>query len=218
MLKARTLVTFFLALSGFLALGVGVVIVLPHGGASAPSQRAAAKTPTAVAQAGSSPAAPAPADYKLVDNLSTIPKPGEPRRIVIPSISLDAKVVGEGIVMDNGKPVWDTAAFAVGFYRNTALPGTIGNTVMAGHISSPVSKKGDVFRHLPEVRIGDRIVIYNGDQKVSYEVSKLRVVAPNSTQVFDQTKDATLTLLTCHPDNVYSKRLVVIGKLLGTST
>lgn len=70
----------------------------------------------------------------------TFPHPDQPNRLVIPSIALDAKVVDVGIVVEGGKPVWDTAAFAVGYHRGTAEPGTRGNTVMAGHISSPVSK------------------------------------------------------------------------------
>ncbi len=107
----------------------------------------------------------------MVAGAPAVPRPGQPSRLVIPSIGLDAPVVEVGITVENGKPVWETAAFAVGFYRGSALPGTRGNTVMAGHISSPVSKKGDIFRRLPEVRIGDRIDVFVGDRRVSYDVT-----------------------------------------------
>jgi LPXTG-site transpeptidase (sortase) family protein len=31
----------------------------------------------------------------------------------------------------------------------------------------------------------------------------------------NQTEDATLTLITCYPNGVYNKRLIVVGKLVG---
>jgi sortase A len=216
MVRPRTIATFFLALSAFVAFGAGIMLVLPHNhGKSATGDAPAGAAATSTRPAGA--ATPAAGDYKLVSDLSAIPHPGDPSRIVITSIGLDAKVTDVGIVQQNGKSVWDTAAFAVGFYRNSALPGTLGNTVMAGHISSPVSKKGDIFRHLPEVRIGDRIDVFSGDHKVTYDVSELRVVPPTAVEAMNPTTDATLTLLTCYPDNVYSKRLVVIGKLEGAA-
>jgi sortase A len=134
--------------------------------------------------------------------------------VVIPSIALDAKVVEVGIVVEDGKPVWDTAAFAVGYYRGTALPGERGNTVLAGHISSPVSKKGDIFKRLPEVRIGDRVEVFVGERHVVYEIDAVKLVSPSAVEVMNPTPDATLTLITCYPDRVYNKRLVVVGKLV----
>ena len=53
-----------------------------------------------------------------------------------------------------------------------------------------------------------------GERRVTYEVIEIRVVAPTAVQVMDQTPDATLTLITCYPNNDYSRRLVVVGKLL----
>lgn len=216
MTRLRTLATFFLALSVFVAFGAGVVLLLPHAGKPRAETQSAAPATSAARNQPGSVATPTPGNsYRLVDDQAAIPHPGDPNRIVIASIGLDAKVVDVGIVQQNGKPTWDTAAFAVGFYQGTALPGTIGNTVMAGHISSPISKKGDIFRHLPEVRIGDQIDVFSADRKVSYQVSELRVVPPTAVQVMAPTPDATLTLLTCYPDNVYSKRLVVVAKLQG---
>ncbi len=230
MRSSRTLITFLLALSGFLVAGVGVLLVVPHGGAAragasahaspvASASAVVAGTPAALPSGDVATATPAaPGEFRLLANSDAIARPDEPSRIVIPSIKLDSKVVEVGIVMDKGKPAWDTAAFAVGFHRGSALPGTLGNTVMNGHISSPVSHKGDVFRHLPEVRIGDEIDVYVGDRKIAYDVTELRVVPPTAIEVLKPTPDATLTLITCYPDNVYTSRLVVIGKLAGAST
>jgi sortase A len=102
--------------------------------------------------------------------------------------------------------------------RGTALPGAPGNAVMAGHISSPVSRKGEVFRRLPEVRVGDRVEVYSGERLATYEVVAVRLVAPTAVEVMEQTSDARLTLITCYPDHDYSQRLIVIARLVSTPT
>jgi sortase A len=225
MRSPRSLATFLLALSGFLVGGVGVLLLAPHAGRPAHAAHAA-RTAQASPAGGTSPTVPAavvaampsaPDQFNLLSDATSITRPGEPSRIVISSIKLDAKVVDVGIVTDDkGNSAWDTAAFAVGFQRGSALPGAPGNTVMNGHISSPVSHKGDVFRHLPEVRIGDEIDVYVGDRRVAYAVTALQVVPPTAIQVLNSTPDATLTLITCYPDNIYTNRLIVIGKLTGS--
>lgn len=208
-------------LGGASLILIGALIVLSTRSHDMPwNQAAALSRPVEIAEANPEEAietAAKPAEVPLVENAEAITRPDSPSRIVIGSISLDAKVVEVGIVVENGKPVWDTAAFAVGYHRGTALPGTRGNTVMAGHISSPVTKKGDIFKRLPEVRIGDRIEVYAGERRVSYQVSEVRVVPPTAVQVMNPTSEPTLTLITCYPDQEYSHRLVVIATLAGST-
>jgi len=209
--RGQAVIAILLAAAAFGVVVAGVMLALRHGssrsGREAHAADAAETPDPSAVQNGSG-------EFPLLVDAPAIPRPDLPSRIVIPSIALDAKVVEVGIVVEKAKPVWDTAAFAVGFHRGTALPGTRGNAVMAGHISSPVSKRGDVFRRLPEVRINDRVQVYVGERRVTYEVTEVRVVAPTAVQVMSQTPDATLTLITCYPNNDFSKRLVVVGKLL----
>lgn len=220
--RQRSLVTFLFALTGFLAIGAGVVLLVtpdPGGAllrrAGGPAAGADTDGTTGTTNPSSGEPTAGPAGLPLLAGAVSIPRPGQPSRIIIPSIALDAPVVEVGIVMEKGKPVWETAAFAVGHHRGTALPGTRGNAVMAGHISSPVSKKGEVVRRLPEVRIGDRVDIYVDGGRVTYEVTAIRVVAPAAVEVLNPTPDATLTLITCYPDYSYKNRLIVTGKLVG---
>jgi sortase A len=211
----RTLVTFLLALSAFVAVGAGVMLLVSPGSDAERSEQAERPAEaTAAVQGNDTVGAPADGEFALVSEAQAIARPDHPSRLVIPTIALDTKIVDVGIVVENGRPVWDTAAFAVGYHRGTALPGTRGNTVMAGHISSPVSKKGEVFKRLPEVRIGDRVEVYVGERRVVYAVSEIRTVLPTAVQVMNQTPDATLTLITCYPDYDYSRRLVVVGSLV----
>lgn len=213
MRRHTNIITFVLALSAFLAVGGGALLLFAPGSTGGQvSARSAAPAATAAPEAVPTP--PALAEYPLLANAPAIPKPGLPNRIVIASIALDAKVVEVGVVIEDGKPVWDTAAFAVGYHQGTALPGQRGNAVFAGHISSPISRKGEVFKRLPETRIGDRVDVYVDDRRYTYEVTEIKVVAPTAIEVMEPTADAVLTLITCYPDSQYTNRLVVVSKLI----
>jgi sortase A len=216
MRRTRAIATFFLALIAFLAIGGGAVLLFaPEQSARTVRAGKAPATASPAAQDAPPPAAtPADGEYALVPDTPAVPRPGLPNRLVIPSIALDTPVVEVGLVVENGNPAWDTAAFAAGHHRGSAVPGELGNAILAGHISSPVSKKGEVFRRLPEVRIGDRIDVFVDSRRVTYEVAEVRVVAPSAIQVMEPTSDATLTLITCYPDRLYTRRLIVIGKLM----
>lgn len=149
------------------------------------------------------PATPWPAPTRPYAN-RTLP----PTRLIIPSIGLDARVVPLDTEYDRtGKLVWQTAAFAVGHHRGSANPGELGNTVLSGHISSP--HEGAVFKRLPEVRVGDGVIVATAEQQYLYRVRETRVVTPDAVEVLDATTVPILTLITCVPDGVYSHRLVV---------
>lgn len=233
MRRGNPALSFVVGFATLIAIGVAVVLLLPqhpHGAlqiaAGSPAASAAGTPADSENTAPSaSPTPSGPQQFPLLSGaVPSLPSPGHPDRIVISSIGLDAKVVDVGETMQDGKAIWDTAAFAVGFYRGTAVPGQKGNAVLAGHISSPVSHKGDIFRHLPDVRVGDEVDVYlapstpgGAETEVRYIISQTKIVQPTDVGVMGPTPDPTLTLLTCYPDNVYTQRLVVVGKLLPSS-
>jgi LPXTG-site transpeptidase (sortase) family protein len=106
--------------------------------------------------------------------------------------------------------VWQTADHAVGYHLGTGFPGEPGNVVLSGHISHPT--EGSVFRRLPEVKIGEGIILFSLGDTYLYQVVDIKVVPPSETSVMDPTQDETLTLITCVPDGVYSHRLIVVAK------
>jgi sortase A len=131
-----------------------------------------------------------------------------PERLQIPSIGLDSKIIQIGTKTDaQGHFLWETAAFAVGYHKGTALPGDAGNVVLSGHISSP--REGAIFNKLPQVEPGDGIVVSTADRQYLYVVSETKVVTPDAVEVLDPTDEAIVTMLTCVPDGIYSHRLVV---------
>ncbi|MFH1485788.1 MAG: sortase [Chloroflexota bacterium] len=143
------------------------------------------------------------------------PLPLPPKRIVIPSIGVAAKVVPVGLKWEEGKLVWGTASHAVAHHEGSANPGEPSNIVMSGHISSPLKKEGNVFRRLPEIELGAEVVLYTDTKLFRYKVVETRVIKPEETEVMEPTPYPVLTLITCVPDWVYTHRLIVIAESVG---
>ena len=134
-------------------------------------------------------------------------------RIVIPGIGVDSNVVELGTKRDEkGQLVWETPCHAVGHYEGTANPGENGNIVMAGHISSPLTKCGSVFKRLPEMKPGDVVQLYTEEGVYSYRVTEAQPTFPEDISVMQPTPYARLTLITCYPDWIYTHRWVVIAE------
>jgi LPXTG-site transpeptidase (sortase) family protein len=131
-----------------------------------------------------------------------------PERLQIPSIDLDTKVVPVGTKADeNGRIIWETAAFTVGHHKGTGLPGENGNVVLSGHISSP--REGAVFNKLPKLKEGDGIIVATADRQYLYVVTETKTVTPDQVDVLDPTDESIVTMITCVPDGIYSHRLIV---------
>jgi LPXTG-site transpeptidase (sortase) family protein len=135
------------------------------------------------------------------------------RRIIIPTLSLDSKVIQLGTKLDRkGQLAWETAPFAVGQHKGLAGPGQNGNMVLSGHISSP--NEGAIFHRLPDLKVGEGIIVSTEERQYLYRVTDVQTVTPDKVEVLNQTSDATATLITCVPDGIYSHRLVVTAHLV----
>jgi sortase A len=105
-------------------------------------------------------------------------------RIEISSIGLAAMIM-EGI---DGR----TLRHAVGHIPGTPLPGQQGNVAIAGH-------RDTFFRGLRNIRKDDEITLTTLNGTYRYRVDSTRVVAPEHTEVLDDSGEAILTLVTCYP-------------------
>lgn len=167
-----------------------------------PEEQGSAQTPAAMAS-------PRPTSRPL----AYLSRPLPPERLIVPSIDLDARVIPLGTRSDQaGAPIWETAAFAVGFYRDSARPGEPGNVVMSGHISSP--REGAIFQRLPDLKVGDGIVVGTAQQRYLYTVRDRLIVKPTAIEFLETTRLRLLTLVTCYPDQIYSHRLIVRAELV----
>ena len=134
-------------------------------------------------------------------------------QVRIPSIEVDSRIVELGTTFDEkGELVWETPKHAVGHHLGTANPGERGNTVLSGHISSPVRQEGNVFSRLPDVKLGELVQIDTAEGTYTYQVVSRKVVEPTEISVMDPTPMPVLTLITCYPNFVYSHRLVLTAE------
>ena len=146
---------------------------------------------------------------------------GQPTRIVLPTLHVDSKVIPVGwtTVIQGNQLVsdWETADYAVGFHFTSAVPGTVGNTVMSGHNNI----NGAIFRDLDMLKVGDKITVYAGDKMFQYAVSQTMIVAEKfagaeqqqkNAQWIAPTNDNRLTLISCWPRTNNTHRVIVVAK------
>jgi sortase A len=102
-----------------------------------------------------------------------------------------------------------------GHYPTTSRPGREGNMAVAGHRTG----WGAPFYRLDELQPGDRILV--GDRRgrtFVYRVARTEVVEPEDSWVLGAdplgTGERTLTLTTCDPPGINSKRLIVFATLV----
>jgi sortase A len=81
---------------------------------------------------------------------------------------------------------------AVGHIDDTALPGTDGNSGIAGH-------RDGFFRGLKDIGPEDAIELETLRGKEVYRVERTWVVDPEDVSVLDPTPRRSLTLVTCYP-------------------
>lgn len=187
----------------------------------APGTTLVAPKATAQAPAATKAATPASASAEP-------PAMGQPNRILIPKIGLDAPIVDVGwkVVERDGQRTteWETADNAAGRHINSARPGEQGNVVLSGHHNT----KGEVFRRISDLELkpGDLIYLYDGQGKrFTYKVDEvtdpplLEVGATQEQRIanaryIQPTTDARVTLVTCWPYWTNTHRVVVVGKLV----
>lgn len=118
-------------------------------------------------------------------------------RIAIPAIDLDVELEA-GIrltTLDRGPGHWP----------GSAMPGEVGNVVIAGHRTS----HGAEFRHLDKLLPGDEMVLTTDDGAFAYHVTATEIVEPDALWIIHPTDTPTATLFACHPLGSTAQRIVV---------
>lgn len=172
-----------------------VTITVASTSTTAPATTTSTSTTTAATTTTTLPPLPVPA-----------PPPdeaGSPEPLIqlgmieIPKLGL-ARPLFEGIrlsTLDEGPGHWP----------GTAMPGDVGNVVVAGH---RVSHNRD-FLHLDQLAPGDEVVMSSVLGRHVYHVTGSEIVRPDAMWIVDQTYERTATLFACHPPGSVSERIVV---------
>lgn len=129
------------------------------------------------------------------------PAPAQATRIQIPALSIDAIVV-------HGND-WEQLKIGVGHSVGSANPGERRNLVLAAHNDV----YGELFRYLDRLKPGDEVMVYAGQQRYRYVISGSRIIEPTQVEVMAPTSTPSVTLISCYPYLVDTKRIVVFGEL-----
>jgi sortase A len=124
-------------------------------------------------------------------------------RISIPRIGIrNAPIYDRGT---DGKGVMLIApGYSVTHYAFSAQFGT-GNAVLYAHDDI----QGSIFGHLYDLGPGDTVQITVGGETQVYRVTGHQIVPPTAVNVLAPTPDVRLTIITCWPFNVDTKRWIV---------
>jgi sortase A len=117
--------------------------------------------------------------------------------IAIPKLGVDAPLL-EGIrltTLDNGPGHWP----------GTAMPGEVGNVVVAAHRTS----HGAPFRDIDQLVAGDVVEFTTSAGVIEYMVTGTQIVEPDAIWIVDPTDTPTATLFACHPPGSTRQRIVV---------
>lgn len=145
----------------------------------------------------------------LVQSLANLPiptpGPGQPVRVQIPALNVDAPVVlGDG---------WEQLKKGVGQHIGSANPGDASNLVLTAHNDV----FGEIFRDLDRLQPGDTIILYTSNQRVfTYVVTGTEIVEPTRVEVMAAAKQGVVTLISCYPYLVDNQRIIVHGTLQTT--
>lgn len=89
------------------------------------------------------------------------------------------------------------AGAAVLSQTSVPIGGANTNSVIAGHRGY---NGASYFRYIPDLQIGDEVIITNLWEKLTYRVTERKIIAPNEVnEILIQEGKDMLTLLTCHP-------------------
>jgi sortase A len=214
-----------IAVAGLVLAAIGATAATA---AHAPSAVATtAVVPTTVAGTTTTttlPQLPVPADAPADNDVEPQTLHG---RIQIPAIGVDSPLL-EGIRIS-------TLDYGPGHWPGSALPGQLGNVVVAGHRTSHNAD----FRRLDELEPGDQVVFdldaTEGFERADgvavtaptpdtetgrfvYIVHSVEIVQPDAMWVVTQDFRHSATLFACHPPGSVDQRIVVFLDLVDPTT
>lgn len=133
------------------------------------------------------------------------------------TISIQALNISNAYVTIGG----DDLSKSLIHYGGTSAPGEYGNAVVFGHSVLPQfynpTDYSAIFSTLPTLDTGDEIHVTYDGVLYTYEVESMRVTTPEDVSGLEQRYDNSyLTLVTCVPPGLKTKRLWVTARLKTT--
>jgi sortase (surface protein transpeptidase) len=125
------------------------------------------------------------------------PALGDPERVAIPAIGVDAKLVPVGLNPDGSM---HTPGFGLAAWYNLGpKPGEPGPAVVLAHVDSKAHGP-DVFNRLRELKPGDQVTVSYSDGARTFMVTEREEAAKTKLptgKIWNGTKSPVLRLITC---------------------
>lgn len=156
------------------------------------------------------------ADYKWQGN------PGDPKKLKIASVNVDAYIQRVGVDQNKQVAVPDNIHLA-GWFVDSVQPGQKGLSIVDGHVDGRTVSEG-VFSKLGQLVEGDELTVETGSGKVlTYRVVKTATIPKEQAAgvLYEQIPSVTsqLNLITCtgtyqHSEKTYDQRTIVSAELI----
>lgn len=138
---------------------------------------------------------------------NTVRSQAKPAKLYVPRLSR-ILYIADGEVVDNR---WTISQTGVSYLTGSAIPGSIGNSVLYGH------NRKDILGGLPKVSNSDLIyVVMENGEFAKYEVFETKEIKPTQVEILVSTSDTRLTIYTCS-GFLDQARFVVVARLVSTS-
>ena len=127
-------------------------------------------------------------------------------RLELPAIGVDTTFY-EGVTLtaiDRGPSHWP----------GSAMPGELGNVVVAGHRTT----QSRPFLDLDRLERGDELVFTTEEGRFVYEMTRTEIVPFDGTHILEQRYAHTATLFACHPKGSARFRIVGHFRLVDAAT
>ncbi len=140
--------------------------------------------------------------------------------ISIPALGMNRLPVTANVDSTSEETYEKALNTALAHFKSTSLPlsNVNNNSVIYGHSASPNygPKPSDPyvgFSFLPDLKVGDDIIIEMNGTTYKYKMYKSKIVDPSDTSIITGTKGKkTLTLFTCYPLGSNAQRYVAIAR------
>jgi sortase A len=174
----------------------------------ATSRTVLTRSTTPSPSASPTPAASAQPTEAAQRNAAAAVAAAAPSTAVIARISIPRIGIRNAPVYDRGTDAKGVMLIAPGYavtHYAFSAPFGSGNTFLYGHDDI----QGNIFGHLYDLAPGDIIQVNVGGETQVYRVTGHQIVQPTAVSVLNPTADARLTIMTCWPFNVDTKRWIV---------
>ena len=184
-----------LGVLGLLLVAAGVIWWIVQSGPAAPGRESSTRSPSV----GSSTVV---AGRRLPAAESATRLPGDPLRLQIPAIGVDAPV--EPILAPGGVLTPPADPQVLGWWAGGARPGEHrGSTLVTGHT---VHTGGGALDELEELDAGDTIRVLSPRQRTSYAVAEVAILSKGELKekaelLFSQAVPGRLVVVTCEDWN-----------------